>query len=129
MTVGELLSSVPGLRAIGSVDIPSVVAAYALAKAKKKANSELETIEAQRIALCEKHTTRDEAGVAIKDEKNNYVFADPVAFNAEWKQLMAEPVTLSGVRAVTLAELAGAETSPDVLFALGPFVTDPSESG
>lgn len=128
MTVGELLASVPGLQAIGGVDIPSVVAAYALAKAKKKANAELETIEAERVKLCEKHAEKDADGKAIKID-GAYQFNGALPqFQAEWKALLAEPVALSGVRAVTLAELAGAVASPDVLFSLGPFVVEAPES-
>lgn len=127
MTVGELLTAVPGLQAIGAVEIPSVIASYAIAKAKKKATGELETIEAARVALCERHAQRNAEGVITRVD-GQYQFVDPAAFQAQWQALLAESITLPGVRAVTVTELAGATVSPDVLFSLGPFVVEAPES-
>lgn len=124
MTVGELLAAVPGLQAIGDVRIPSVVAAYVIAKAKRAANAELETIESQRIALCELHAERDEAGHPIKVDGKYQLNGSAAVFAEHWKELQGARVTLSGVRPVTLTELAGATLSPDVLFSLGPFVVE-----
>jgi hypothetical protein len=128
ITVGELLAAVPGLQAIGDVKIPSVIAAYALAKAKRKANPELETIEAQRVRLCEQHAEKDAAGLAVKIDGVYQFNGTYPEFAKDWKALLAEPVTLHGVRAVTVKELDGAMVSPDVLFSLGPFVSEAPES-
>jgi hypothetical protein len=123
LTVGELLQAVPGLQQVGSVKIPSIVASYAFAKAKRKANAELETIEAQRVALCDLHAVKDDQDQPVKLD-NVYQFADAAAFAKDWKTLCDQPVTLTGIRAVSVSELAGAEMSPDTLFSLGPFVED-----
>ncbi len=143
LTLKELVLARPGLEAIGEYAIPSTIASYALRKAKTKAAAELTDLEAERIKLCESHAVKDDAGAALRVD-GQYQFADPAAFEAAWQALLAEPVTLNGVRAVTVAELEGASRvipqidgppvvvrgiPSDVLFALGPFVVDPSESG
>lgn len=124
MSVGELLTARGGLIAIGDVTLPSIAASYALAKAKRKANPELATIEEQRVALCTAHCVRNEDGSAVLSEQGEYQFADRAAFDAAFAELLAQEVTLTGVRAVTVAELEGAAVSPDVLYALGPFVVE-----
>ncbi len=143
MTLGELVAAVPGLQAIGDYAVPSTIASYALRKAKVKAAAELETLEATRVALCEAHAIKDDTGAPVRVD-GQYQFADLAAFEADWQKLLAEHVTLHDVRAVTVAELEGASRvipqvggppavvrgiPSDVLFALGPFVADPSESG
>jgi hypothetical protein len=126
LTVGELVDAVPGLQAIGGTKVPSIIASYALAKARRKVNAELPDIEAQRVALCALHAVKDDLDHPVQVD-GTYQIADMVAFQKDWQTLRAQPVTLTGVRAVSLDELAGTEISPDVVFALGPFVAEPSE--
>ncbi len=130
MTVGELIDAAGGLVGIGGVAIPSIAASYAFATIKRKATPELQAIEEYRKALCRKWAVLDDAGQPIlvgrDDEQGRivmrHVFTDEAAFEREWQEMRAQPVTLSGVRAVRIAEMEGAVVSPDVLFQLGPFV-------
>lgn len=144
MTAGELLNASGGLREIGEYSIPSPKASYALTRIKRAANTELQDIETTRVTLCETHAEKDDGGAPKTTEGGKYVGLDGNdLFAAAWRAVLDENVTLAGCRALTLDELEGATKvirfpddpkrvevirgiPSDVLFALGPIVTDPS---
>lgn len=123
LTGQQLLEARAGLLAIGAREL-GVKTAYAIAKIKRQAQSAMEDIEAVRIQLCARYAEQDASGQPVQKD-GAYVFADPTAFQAAWKALLAEPVTLAGVRPITLAELDGLAVTPDELFQLGPFLAVP----
>ncbi len=107
LTVGELAKSPAALRFIGELSLPNLKASYAFSRIQDVAQRELERIEKARLAACERHATKDDAGKPVLTD-GVYQFGDPDAFQAEWTEFLKEPVTLPGCRAVRLSELDGA---------------------
>ena len=125
LSAQELLASAAGLRAIGQRELPARTA-YAIVKAKRRAEEALQDLESVRVQLCVKHADKNADGTpVIVDGK--YAFADVNAFNAEWAVALTEPVALPGVRSIALSELDGVSVTPDELLALGPFVSEPTD--
>lgn len=128
LTARELQSAVFGLKGVGDREFKSPKGSYAITKIKRQANAALSDLEATRIALCTRHAKKDDAGqpVKVKSEQGveSFVFADPAAFDADWKATLDEPVTLSGCRALTLDEFDGTGVTPDELLSLGPLVVE-----
>ncbi len=128
LTAGELRAEFPALMELGNAKVPNAAASYALGKAVRKATPEFQAIEKARIALCEEHAIKDDAGKPVlrtmPDGREAFAMADQSAFDAALALLLAEPVTLTGVRTVTIAELAGVEVAPNVLGALEHFVLE-----
>ncbi len=109
------------------VGLPNV-ASYALLKAKRKALAEIEDLEKTRLKLCIQFAIKDEANEPKLTPEGRYEIAEVEAFNAEWAKVLAEEVTLTGVRAVTLAELGDAKITPDELEGLGVFLVENSDA-
>lgn len=131
LTLGELAQAVPGLQAIGAKGMSSIRAAFAIAKIKRVGNEELKDLETARTALCEQYAVRGEDGKPARAENGGYDIGDRVAFDAGWRAILEEPVTLPGCRAIRLSELEGVPLSPDELFSLWPLVVegDPETNG
>jgi len=85
----------------------------ALARAVESA---VKDIDVARLALCEQYGTKAEDG-------SSYTITDQAGFTAGWATLMAEPITLTGVRAIKISELAqGSFVAPDDVSRCGPLV-------
>lgn len=129
MTAGELITHAPMLGRISTREFENPKASYAITKCIRKAHPELQELEAQRLALCERHAQKDESGGPVKQTDDTtgrevYVFVDPEAFAKDWSAITSEPVTLSGCRAITVDETQGARFTPEEFALLGPFVAD-----
>lgn len=128
MTAGQLRDQFPALMELGNAKVPNEVASYAIGKAIRKATPEFKDIETHRLALCQTHAKKDDAGVPVlytnPDGKEAFVFEDLGAFQTALDALFAESVTLTGVRAVTIAELKGTEVAPHIFAMLDTFVTE-----
>lgn len=80
--------------------------------------SALKDIDAARIALCEAHGTKAEDGA-------NYTITDVAGWNAGWNTLMAESVTLAGVKPLSVKDFAqGSYVSAEDVMRCGPLLTD-----
>lgn len=139
LTGAQLLEARVPLSALGGFAIPNIKGSYALARLKRKAQTELEDLEQARLALCIKHATQ-ENGEPVKLPDDTYDIRDLKAFQVEWTALLAETVTLTNCRAIKASEFDGATqlvrrtgSEPpeiirgipaDFLFALGPLVLD-----
>lgn len=125
ITAKQLLEAVSGLRKIGVRDL-TATGAYAIAKAKRQADGALVDLEAARKGLIDKYAAKNEKGEPIELPDKTVDLKDPAGFQAAWVSLIAEPVTLSGVRPLRVEEIVG-PVSADELFSLGPFVAEPTE--
>lgn len=112
-----------GLLAITKCNLKSIKASYALTKAMRAVEGPAKDIDACRVKLAELHAKLGEDGKP-EVEEGRITLADPVAFAAGWAELLAEEITLPGVRAVTLDELEGCGVTPQELLSAGPFVTE-----
>lgn len=101
-----------GLVLLAKRDIRDIKASYAITKAIRKAGEHLAGIEKDRQAA----GGPTHAGELPTPE-----------FLAKWQVILADTVTLEGVRAVTLAELDGSGATPQELLQAGPFINSEGE--
>lgn len=126
LTGRQLMEAVPGLRLIGERDLtPS--GAYMIAKTKRKTEDALRDLEVARKQLLGQFAVKDGNGVLVTLPDQTADFPSVAAraeFDKAFTVLLAQPITLSGIRPISLDEIADSIT-PDTLFSLGPLVEEP----
>jgi hypothetical protein len=135
ISTADLLNAAKGLDEISFTDI-TPRGAYALRKQRAAIVRAYRVYEETRMALATEHSHQNEDGspkriVTEVEGKSVAVFdlKDREAFAAALQSLQSEPVTLSGVRPVTLEELGNASISEATMTLLGPLVVDAAEQG
>ena len=112
-TLGQLRLSTPALNELSTQAMPAKTS-YWLGKLLRKTGPELESLEQQRLALCKRLGTFDQA-------QNRYTFPDlekAAAFETEMSGLLDTEIEIEGVRTLTVEELGQAQVSPGAMAAL-----------
>jgi len=128
LTNAELLTAVgspdTGLPALAKREIKSIKASYALTKAIRKCDGPMKDFEATRNKLVERFTEKDADGKPVMIDETHVKISDVPAFQQAFDELLNVPVTLVGVRPLTVDELEGSGATPRELLAAGPFVVE-----
>lgn len=107
-TLGAIVQAMPVLNKLAAQELP-VRESYKLAKLVRKLSVESEIYDRERLKLCEKYGSKNEA-------ENRYELKDEDGFNNAYSELIAqeldlddEPVKLSENIKLTAAEIISAE--------------------
>ena len=107
---------------LAGLELPGI-ASYAIKKLKRKVVEEYADLDAARVALVEKYSQKGEDGKPILTEDGKgVVLLDAKGFNEDFAEILKQPVTISGCRAITITELGDAKISANVLDALDAFI-------
>lgn len=126
----DLINAEKGMALIAGTGI-TPKGAYALRRARAAIAAEMKLYHEQRLELARQHAKKDAQGqprTKIVEEKGKpvevYDMEDQAAFDAALAEIQTEPVTLAGVRPVTLSEFGDANVSELAMTLLGPLVVD-----
>jgi hypothetical protein len=117
-TLGALYESAEALQTLSNERLPSRLA-FTMARILKTVQSELETFHETRLKLCQQYG-------ALNESQTQYVFPDASsqeAFEKEWLQLRALPVTIKGTQ-IKINDLQGISISAAALMALSWLIVE-----
>ena len=100
------------------------VATYALAKLRRKAITELQDLEQARLRLCKELAVKDEKGEPKVLEGGGFDIPELDVFVERFNALLAQQVTLTGVRKVRRSEFGNANVTMGEWDALDLFIDD-----
>jgi hypothetical protein len=120
VTTGEALRALKAVSQLAEMRMP-FGPAMAVRKMVRELGQVSEDAEAERQKLVVVHAVIGEDGKP-KVEGNRYVFADPLAFERAYADLMAAQVEVP--TALTAKGMDSVEVEPSLLLALGPLLVE-----
>ena len=120
VTTGEALQALAAVRQLSNQKMP-FGPAMAVRKMVRELGQVSEDAEAERQKLIVAHGVVGEDGTP-KVEGNRYVFADPLAFERAYADLMAAQGEVP--TALTAKGMDSVEVEPSLLLALGPLLVE-----
>ncbi len=117
---GEALQALAAMRQLAGLKMP-FGPAMAVRKMVRELDAVAQDAEAERQKLIVAHAVMGEDGKPTV-EGNRYVFADPLAFERAYADLMAAEVEIA--TALTAKGMDSVEVEPSLLLALGPLLVE-----